>query len=157
MPVKCEMQKVKVKICGITDYREAAIAVGLGVDALGFIFAKSPRQITPQKALAIIRDLPRVNIPLNGAEAYLLQGSDNQLVFFEFTKDTEIPMHSHGAQWGIVVDGMIDLTIGGEERTYRKGDSYSIPSGILHGGRIYAGFKAIDFFADRDRYTPHGT
>ena len=52
------MRKVKVKICGITDYQEAAVAVDLGVDALGFIFAKSPRQITPQKALAIIRELP---------------------------------------------------------------------------------------------------
>jgi phosphoribosylanthranilate isomerase len=52
------MQKVKVKICGITDYEEASIAVELGVDALGFIFAESPRQITPQKARAIVRDIP---------------------------------------------------------------------------------------------------
>ena len=52
------MQKVKVKICGITGYEEASIAVALGVDALGFIFAESPRQITPQKARAIVRDIP---------------------------------------------------------------------------------------------------
>ena len=52
------MQKIKVKICGITDYEEASIAVELGVDALGFIFAESPRQITPQKARAIVRDIP---------------------------------------------------------------------------------------------------
>ncbi len=52
------MQKVKVKICGISDYEEAATAVELGVDALGFIFAPSPRQITPQKARAMIRELP---------------------------------------------------------------------------------------------------
>lgn len=52
------MQKVKVKICGITAYEEAAAAVDLGVDALGFIFAESPRQITPQKARAIISELP---------------------------------------------------------------------------------------------------
>jgi phosphoribosylanthranilate isomerase len=52
------MQKVKVKICGITAYEEASIAVELGVDALGFIFAESPRQIAPQKARAIIREIP---------------------------------------------------------------------------------------------------
>jgi phosphoribosylanthranilate isomerase len=52
------MQKVKVKICGITACEEAATAVELGVDALGFIFAPSPRQITPQKALSIICELP---------------------------------------------------------------------------------------------------
>jgi phosphoribosylanthranilate isomerase len=58
MPGKCVMQKSKVKICGITAYEEAATAIQLGVDALGFIFAPSPRQIAPPKALAIIRKLP---------------------------------------------------------------------------------------------------
>jgi len=52
------MQKIKVKICGITNYEDASTAVELGVDALGFIFAESPRQITAEKARAIIREIP---------------------------------------------------------------------------------------------------
>ena len=52
------MDKVAVKICGITDYEDASIAVALGVSALGFIFADSPRQITPQKARDIIKAIP---------------------------------------------------------------------------------------------------
>lgn len=100
----------------------------------------------------IINKLPAIEIPINGARGHLLQGQANQLVFFDFSEDTEIPIHSHGAQWGIVVDGRIDLTIGGEENTYRKGDSYTIPSGVLHGGKIYAGLKVLDFFEDADRY-----
>ena len=52
------MNHVAVKICGITDYEDASIAVGLGAGALGFIFADSPRQITPQKARDIIRAIP---------------------------------------------------------------------------------------------------
>jgi len=52
------MNNVAVKICGITDYEDASIAVGLGAGALGFIFADSPRQITPQKARDIIRAIP---------------------------------------------------------------------------------------------------
>jgi phosphoribosylanthranilate isomerase len=52
------MNTVKVKICGITNYEDAVLAVDLGATALGFIFANSPRQITPQKARDIIHTIP---------------------------------------------------------------------------------------------------
>jgi quercetin dioxygenase-like cupin family protein len=105
---------------------------------------------------SIIRNLPLIEIKVSGAVGFLMQGKNNQLVFFNFTEDTEIPMHSHGAQWGIVVDGKIDLTIGGITKTYQKGESYFIKSGEIHGGKIYRGFKAIDFFEDADRYSVSG-
>ncbi|MBW1782363.1 MAG: phosphoribosylanthranilate isomerase [Deltaproteobacteria bacterium] len=49
---------VRVKVCGITRYEDAAMAIRLGVDALGFIFAPSPRQISPESAREIIRAIP---------------------------------------------------------------------------------------------------
>jgi phosphoribosylanthranilate isomerase len=49
---------VKVKICGITEKEDALSAVELGVDALGFIFASSPRQVTPEGARRIIEGIP---------------------------------------------------------------------------------------------------
>ena len=57
----------------------------------------------------IISKLPKIEIPLEMVNGYLLQGQENQLVFFEFNKDSAIPQHSHSAQWGIVVDGHIGL------------------------------------------------
>ncbi len=50
---------VKVKICGITDLADAQAAVAAGADALGFVFyEQSPRNVSPQKAAAIIAQLP---------------------------------------------------------------------------------------------------
>jgi phosphoribosylanthranilate isomerase len=49
---------VRIKVCGITNSRDASMAVDLGVDALGFIFAPSPRQVTPAQAREIINGLP---------------------------------------------------------------------------------------------------
>ena len=48
----------KIKICGITNYDDAAMAVDLGVDVLGFIFASSPRKTDPDRVREIIRKLP---------------------------------------------------------------------------------------------------
>ncbi|MDQ0285691.1 phosphoribosylanthranilate isomerase [Desulfofundulus luciae] len=49
---------VRVKICGITDISSALAAAEAGADALGFVFAPSPRRITPSQACRICRELP---------------------------------------------------------------------------------------------------
>ena len=53
------MMIVKVKICGITNHRDAMAAVDMGADLLGFNFyPESPRYIKPSKAAKIIGKIP---------------------------------------------------------------------------------------------------
>src|SRR6056297_1363396 len=52
------MGQPRVKICGLTNLKDAQVAIKAGADLVGFIFATSPRQVTSQQVSAICRQLP---------------------------------------------------------------------------------------------------
>jgi len=47
-----------VKVCGTTSEEDALLAVAMGADAVGFVFAPSPRQVHPQLVADIVKRLP---------------------------------------------------------------------------------------------------
>ena len=89
---------MRVKICGITSYKDAMIAVEAGADALGFVFyPASPRYITPADAKAIIQKLPpfveKVGLFVNEeAEAINLISEESAItlaqIHFEASQET---------------------------------------------------------------------
>ena len=87
--------RTKIKICGITNRKNALEAVELGVDALGFVFlTESPRYIRPKKARAIIDLLPsfvlRVGLFVNAPkEEVLLAITESRVNLLQFHGDED--------------------------------------------------------------------
>jgi phosphoribosylanthranilate isomerase len=50
--------RLSVKICGVTRREDIEAAVRAGADALGFVFAESPRRIDVERARSLAADLP---------------------------------------------------------------------------------------------------
>ncbi len=97
--------------------------------------------------------LPKADIKLSGIEGWIAQGSNFQILFLDIASSAKVTPHSHGEQFGLVIEGEMTLTIGSETRTYRKGDMYHIPKGVEHFAEFHTRVKALDFFEDKDRYS----
>ena len=88
----------------------------------------SERDVFPD----FIRALPMVDSPLASLRGWMLQTGQALAMFYEIPDGVDVPEHAHGAQWGVVLEGSIDFTIGGETRTYGRGDTYFVPDDVAH-------------------------
>jgi quercetin dioxygenase-like cupin family protein len=102
----------------------------------------------------VITGLPEADISTPGVRGWILSSEGRQVIFFDIEPIGTIAEHSHEEQWGIVVEGEVRLTVGGETRTYGRGDSYHIAAGVPHSATFLSRFRAIDVFANPNRYHP---
>lgn len=102
----------------------------------------------------LIRNLPEADIPFEGVRGWLQQGPSGQIVFFDIQEGMAVPPHAHGAQWGVMIEGMMVLTMDGTPHTIRKGDWYYIPAGVMHSATFPMRSQVIDVFEDVARYKP---
>jgi quercetin dioxygenase-like cupin family protein len=103
----------------------------------------------------VITCLPEADMQFEGVKAWILQAATRQLVFFEFEPDVKVPEHLHGyPQWGMVIDGKMELNIDGKPRICEKGDEYVIPAGAKHFARFLCRTKVMDLFSEKNRYKP---
>lgn len=49
---------VRIKICGLTESRSLAVALEAGADAIGLVFASSPRQVGLEQAARLLEEIP---------------------------------------------------------------------------------------------------
>ena len=106
----------------------------------------------------VITRLPEADIQLKGVAAWILQGKEQQLVFFEMEPSAQVPEHSHDyPQWGMVIEGKMELIIESKPKICEKGDEYVIPAKAKHYARFVTKCRVIDFFSERGRYKPKAT
>ena len=102
----------------------------------------------------VITRLPEANINVRGIRAWILQGEKHQLVFFQMEQSAQVPEHFHDyAQWGIMIEGRMELTINGKARICEKGDEYVIPSKAKHYAKFLTKCRVMDFFSEKSRYS----
>jgi len=100
-----------------------------------------------------ITALPEADMPFTGVKAWILQGERHQLIFFEMQPTAKVPQHSHAyPQWGMVIEGAMNLTVNGKTRLCQKGDDYLIPAQAKHSATFQVVTRVMDLFSEKTRY-----
>ncbi len=84
-------------------------------------------------------------------------GEKIMVVYLALEPNALVPDHTHPhEQMGYVLEGSVEMTIGGEKKVAKKGEGYLIPSNVKH--RALAGPQgavALDIFSPpREEYKP---
>lgn len=94
MSVFDPVNRVRVKICGITRAEDGIAAAYAGADAIGLVFyPESARAVTPDQALAISRVLP----PFVARVALFLDASDDEVAHVVETLRPDL-LQFHGSE-----------------------------------------------------------
>ena len=101
---------------------------------------------------SMITDLPAAQIPFPGVRGWIAGTDTHQVAFLQLEPVGEVPEHTYAEQWGVVIEGAMELTIGGETLCLGPGDTYHIPAQVPHRARIVTRVRAIDVFAEPDRF-----
>ncbi|HXQ95173.1 MAG TPA: cupin domain-containing protein [Thermoplasmata archaeon] len=99
---------------------------------------------------APVTGLPRTS--LAGIDVYVHDDGRSQVLFLELPPgrpETVVPTHVHGVEWGIVVDGEIEMTIEGRPEVHRAGSQHLIPANVPHSFRFRPGTSSIHCFGER--------
>lgn len=67
----------------------------------------------------------------------------------------DLPEHSHAyPQWGMVIEGKMELKIDGKPSVCQKGHEYYIPAGGKHCAKFFEKTRVLDLFSEKSRYKP---
>lgn len=92
----------------------------------------------------LIRQLPEFAGPF---DANRLEAKDCDVLFASYPAGTEIEPHTHPTKnCGVITEGELFLTAGGEERRYGVGDWYFLDANVEHAARFDVATSEIEFW-----------
>ncbi len=137
----------------IEDRRKIGLrGKGIGELTSNFYLLKTINKEIVMDFPDLITNLPKADIPFTGVRGWILQSEDKQIVFMDIAPIGKVDEHSHSAQFGVMLDGEMSLTIGGETKRYKKGDTYFIPDKVPHSAVFHSQVKVMDMFNEKERY-----
>ncbi len=138
-----------VKICGLSDRAAVEAAVDAGADALGFVFAASPRRVSPGEAARLSAALPagirRVAVMLHpSAEEWraVLADFAPQVLQTDAEDFDALSVPAHVERWPVLREGAID-------------ESHGLPPVFLYEGRKSGRGESVDW-TQAGRYAERG-
>jgi quercetin dioxygenase-like cupin family protein len=95
----------------------------------------------------LLRELPAFDGPF---DAYKLAAKGCDVLFASYPGGTTIPAHRHDTEnVGVITQGELILTLGGEETRYGPGDWYHVPARAEHAARFEKETSEIEFWFHR--------
>jgi phosphoribosylanthranilate isomerase len=129
--------RTKLKICGITNEKDAIMVSNLGADAIGFVFAESKRKITPRKAKEIIEKLPPF---ITTVGVFMNAEADEVNKIAEYAALDAVQLHGNESPEYCnkmnrkVVKGILVSKNDSKESILKKMQNYSVAAYILDPG-----------------------
>ena len=89
-----------------------------------------------------------------GFSGRFIHGESSTLAFWEIKKGSVLKEHAHiHEQITYIIEGEIEMTIGGETFSFTAGTTHVIPSGVTHSAIAITDCKVVDSFSPaRDDY-----
>lgn len=134
-----------VKICGITSEEDALMCVAMGADALGFVFAPSPRQVAVERVRDIVRRLPAEILTIG---VFRDEAAQRVVELAHTAHLRGVQLHGHEqpaeANWIRERVPFVVQAFGADDPALAKVDEYEVDAVLLDGPRPGSG-QAFDW------------
>lgn len=128
-----------IKICGLGDRAAVDAAVQGGADAIGFVFATSPRQVSPEVAAELTDDLPEyvrriavMHHPADSEWQAVLRVFNPDVLQTDVADFAELSVPADIEIWPVYREGDID-------------DATNLPDVFLYEGRASGAGETVDW------------